>query len=59
MLIGGLGSTVNKPLALGPKVGLHGGMPLLPVRTGEDQDHLVESAGHGAKILLGVNIVSK
>ena len=31
MLIGRLGGTVNKSLALGPEVGLHGGMPLLPV----------------------------
>ena len=40
------GGAINKPLALGPEVGLHGGVPLLPVRTSKDQDHLVESAGH-------------
>ena len=39
-------STEDEPLALGPEVGLHGGMPLLPVGASENQDHLVESAGH-------------
>ena len=53
MLIGRLGGTINKPLALGPEIGLHGGVPLLPVETGEDRDHLVESAGHGAKDSVG------
>ena len=38
--------TKNKPLALGPKVGLHSSMPLLPVGAGEDWDHLVKSPGH-------------
>ena len=47
MLVGRLSGTVNKPLALGPEVGLHDGVPLLPVGSSEDQDHLVESAGHG------------
>ena len=46
--ISGMGSTENKPLALGPKIGLHhGGVPLLPVGFGEDWDHLVERTGHG------------
>ena len=31
MLVSGLSSDVDEPLALGPKVGLHGGVPLLPV----------------------------
>ena len=48
-LIGGMGSTKHKPLALGPEVGLHGGMPLLQVGASEDWDHLVESAGHSSK----------
>ena len=44
--ISGTGSTKNKSLALGPKVGLHGSMPLLPVGASENWDHLVKSAGH-------------
>ena len=52
-------STENEPLALGPKVGLHGGMPLLPVGASEDRDHLVKSAGHGSKSCCKVNKVSK
>jgi len=47
MTIGGLSSRVDKPLALCPKVGLHRGVPLLPVGASEHGDHLVESAGHG------------
>ena len=42
-------STEDEPLTLGPEVGLHGSVPQLPVRTGEDQDHLVKSAGHSDK----------
>ena len=47
------GSTIDEPLALGPEVGLHGGAPLLPVGTSEDGNHLVESAGHGARNSVG------
>ena len=57
--ISGVGSTMDEPLALGPKIGLHGGVPLLPVGTSEDWDHLVKSAGHSDKFLLEVNGVSK
>ena len=42
-----LSSCIDKPLALCPKVGLHRGVPLLPVGASEHGDHLVESAGHG------------
>jgi len=42
-IVGGTYIRVNRPLALGPKVGLHGGMPLLPVGTSEEGNHLVES----------------
>ena len=52
-------SAINKPLALGPEVGLHGSVSLLPVGAGEDQDHLVKSTGHSDEILLCVNKVSK
>src|SRR5207245_4443103 len=46
-VVGGrLLSAIDKPLALGPKVGLHRGMPLLPVGASENRDHFVESAGH-------------
>jgi len=45
--IGGLSSRIDKPLALCPKVGLHRGVPLLPVGASEHGDHLVKSAGHG------------
>jgi len=45
--VGRLGSQINIPLALCPKVGLHTGVPLLPVGASEHRDHLVESAGHG------------
>jgi len=45
--VGRLGSRINKPLALCLKVGLHRGVPLLPVGASEHGDHLVESAGHG------------
>ena len=38
---------IDGPLAIGPKVSLHGDMPLVPVGTSEDRDHLVEGAGHG------------
>jgi len=47
MTINGLSSQINEPLALCPKVGLHRGVPLLPVGASEHGDHLVESAGHG------------
>jgi len=52
-----LSSRVNEPLALCPKVGLHRGVPLLPVGASEHGDHLVESAGHGE--FCWVNGVSK
>ena len=52
MFVSGLSGGVNEPLALHPEVGLHGGMPLLPVRTSEDRDHLVKSAGHGDRLCL-------
>jgi len=55
--VGGLGSRINEPLALCPKVGLHRGVPLLPVGASEHGDHLVESAGHGE--FCWVNGVSK
>jgi len=55
--IGGLSSQIDKPLALCPKVGLHRGVPLLPVGASEHRDHLVESAGHGE--FCWVNGVSK
>ena len=58
-LISGTGSTEDEPLALGPKVGLHGGVPLLPVGASENGDHFVESAGHGSKSCCEVNKVSK
>ena len=44
--IGGLSTQVNKLLALCPKVGLHGSMPLLPVGASEKGNHLVKSARH-------------
>ena len=47
-LVGRARGAENKPLALGPKVGLHGGMPLLPVGASENGDHFVKSAGHGS-----------
>ena len=47
MVISGLSGRVNEPLALGLKVGLHGGMPLLSVGASEEGNHLVKSAGHG------------
>ena len=47
MTVSWLGSRINEPLALCPKVGLHRGVPLLPVGASEHGDHLVESAGHG------------
>ena len=46
MLLIRMGSAIDKPLALGPKVGLHGSAPLLPVQASEDRNHLVKSAGH-------------
>jgi len=52
-----LGSGINEPLALCPKVGLHRGVPLLPVGASEHRDHLVASAGHGE--FCWVNGVSK
>jgi len=55
--VSGLSSRIDKPLALCPKVGLHGGVPLLPVGASEHGDHLVESAGHGE--FCWVNGVSK
>ena len=58
-LISGTRGTENEPLVLGPKVGLHGGMPLLPVGASEDGDHLVKSTGHGSKSCCVVNKVSK
>ena len=58
-LVSQIRGTKNKPLALGPKVGLHGGMPLLPVGASEDGDHFVESAGHGSRSCCEVNKVSK
>jgi len=57
MTIDGLSSQVNKPLALCPKVGLHRGVPLLPVGASEHGDHFVKSAGHGE--FCWVNGVSK
>jgi len=45
--VGRLSSRIDEPLALCPKVGLHRGVPLLPVGASEHGDHLVESAGHG------------
>ena len=38
--------TENEPLALGPEIGLHGSVPLLPVGASEKGGHLVKSAGH-------------
>jgi len=55
--VDGLSSRIDKPLALCPKVGLHRGVPLLPVGASEHRDHLVESAGHGE--FCWVNGVSK
>src|SRR5437899_2594045 len=46
MVRGRLLSAIDEPLALGPEVGLHRGMPLLPVGASENRDHLVKSAGH-------------
>ena len=57
MTVSRLGSQVDKPLALCPKVGLHRGVPLLPVGASEHRDHLVKSAGHGE--FCWVNGVSK
>ena len=46
--VGGRASLlINGPLAVGSKIRLHGDMPLVPVGTSEDGDHLVEGAGHG------------
>jgi len=45
--VSGLSSQIDKPLALCPKVGLHRGVPLLPVGASEHRDHLVKSTGHG------------
>ena len=47
MVLIGMGSAIDKPLAFGPEVGLHGSAPLLPVGTSEDGNHLVKSTGHG------------
>jgi len=55
--VGRLSSRIDKPLALCLKVGLHRGVPLLPVGASEHGDHLVESAGHGE--FCWVNGVSK
>jgi len=55
--VSGLSSRIDKPLALCPKVGLHRGVPLLPVGASEYGDHLVKSAGHGG--FCWVNGVSK
>jgi len=55
--VSGPSSQIDKPLALCPKVGLHRGVPLLPVGASEHGDHLVESAGHGE--FCWVNGVSK
>jgi len=55
--VSGLSSRIDEPLALCPKVGLHRGVPLLPVGASEHGDHLVESAGHGE--FCWVNGVSK
>ena len=41
-----LQGAIDEPLALGLEIGLHGGMPLLPVGASEYRDHLVESTGH-------------
>ena len=57
--ISGTRGTKDEPLALGPKVGLHGSMPLLPVGASEDGNHLIESTGHGSKSCCEVNKVSK
>ena len=57
MVIGRLSGQVNEPLPLGPEVGLHGSVPLLPVGASEEGNHFVESAGHGEFCL--VNGVSK
>ena len=54
VLLIGVGGAIDKPLALGPKVGLHGSMPLLPVGAGEDWDHLVKSTGHSENSCWGV-----
>jgi len=54
--VGGLSSRIDEPLALCPKVGLHRGVPLLPVGASEHGD-LVKSAGHGE--FCWVNGVSK
>jgi len=55
--VGRLGSRINIPLALCTKVGLHTGVPLLPVGASEHRDHLVKSAGRGE--FCWVNRVSK
>jgi len=47
MTVSRLGRHVDIPLALCPKVGLHGSVPLLPVGASEHGNHLVNSAGHG------------
>ena len=59
MLLIGTSGAIDKPLALGPEVGLHGGVPLLPVGASEDWDHLVKSAGHGSNSCWEVDGVSK
>ena len=58
-LISGARGTEDEPLALGPKVGLHGSMPLLPVGASENWDHLVKSTGHGDNSCCVDNKVSK
>jgi len=50
--VSGLSGRVNEPLALGPEIGLHRSVPLLPVGTSENGNHFVKSTGHG-DILLG------
>ena len=57
--VSGMGSAKNEPLALSPEVGLHGGVPLLPVGASEDGDHFVESTGHHDNSCCEVNGVSK
>ena len=59
ILISRMRGTEDKLLTLGPEVGLHGGMPLLPVGASEDGDHFVKSTGHGSKSCCEVNKVSK
>jgi len=58
MVISGMCIVIDQPLSLCPEVGLHCSMPMFPVGTSEERDHLVQSTGHGG-FLLGVNGVSK